>query len=92
VIANCTTMMQANSVIVQKKWAVNTMLMAVTGFSLVLEIWVLWGFKMGFGDPVKTGAGGILDSFVCQPGDKGFVWMAYATLEKLAQGKGIYLA
>jgi hypothetical protein len=47
---------------------------------------------MGFGDPVKTGAGGILDSFVCQPGDKGFVWMAYATLEKLAQGKGIYLA
>jgi Amt family ammonium transporter len=53
--------------IVQKKWAVNTMLMAFTGFSLVLVIWVLWGFKMGFGDPVKTGGGGILDSFVGQP-------------------------
>jgi Amt family ammonium transporter len=53
--------------IVQKKWAVNTMLMAFTGFSLVLVIWVLWGFKMGFGDPVKTGGGGILDSFVGKP-------------------------
>ena len=38
--------------IVQKKWAVNTMLMAFTGFSLVLVVWVLWGFKMGFGEPV----------------------------------------
>ena len=43
--------------IVQKKWAVNTMLMAFTGFSLVLVVWVLWGFKMGFGDPVKLGPG-----------------------------------
>jgi ammonium transporter, Amt family len=39
--------------IVQKKWAVNTMLMAFTGFSLVLVVWVLWGFKMGFGEPIK---------------------------------------
>jgi ammonium transporter, Amt family len=38
--------------IVQKKWAVNTMLMAFTGFSLVLVVWVLWGFKMGFGEPL----------------------------------------
>ncbi len=43
--------------IVQKKWAVNTMLMAFTGFSLVLVVWVLWGFKMGFGDPLKLGPG-----------------------------------
>ena len=42
--------------LVQKKWAVNTMLMAFTGFSLVLVVWVLWGFKMGFGEPLKTGA------------------------------------
>jgi Amt family ammonium transporter len=37
--------------LVQKKWAVNTMLMAFSGFSLVLVVWVLWAFKMGFGDP-----------------------------------------
>jgi ammonium transporter, Amt family len=43
--------------LVQKKWAVNTMLMAFTGFSLVLVVWVLWGFKMGFGQPLKLGPG-----------------------------------
>ena len=43
--------------IVQRKWAVNTMLMAFTGFSLVLVVWVLWGFKMGFGEPLKLGPG-----------------------------------
>ncbi len=43
--------------IVQKKWAVNTMLMAFTGFSLVLVVWVLWGFKLGFGQPLKLGPG-----------------------------------
>ncbi|MCW2624154.1 MAG: ammonia permease [Mycobacterium sp.] len=52
--------------IVQKKWAVNTMLMAFTGFSLVLVVWVLWGFKMGFGEPMKLGPG-ILQSFVGKP-------------------------
>jgi Amt family ammonium transporter len=43
--------------IVQRKWAVNTMLMAFSGFSLVLVVWVLWGFKMGFGEPLKLGPG-----------------------------------
>src|ERR1700741_1571471 len=43
--------------IVQRKWAVNTMLMAFTGVSLVLVVWVLWGFKMGFGQPLKLGPG-----------------------------------
>jgi Amt family ammonium transporter len=53
--------------IVQKKWAVNTMLMAFTGFSLVLVVWVLWVFKMGFGNVLKLGPG-ILAAFVGQPG------------------------
>jgi len=35
--------------LVQKKWVVNTMLMAFMGFSLVLIVWVLWGYNMGFG-------------------------------------------
>jgi len=37
--------------LVQRKWAVNTMLMAFAGFSMVLIVWVLWVFKMGFGQP-----------------------------------------
>src|ERR1700704_4993108 len=53
--------------IVQRKWAVNTMLMAFTGFSLVLVVWVLWVFRMGFGNPLKLGPG-ILAAFVGQPG------------------------
>src|ERR1700741_2928238 len=52
--------------IVQRKWAVNTMLMAFTGFSLVLLVWVLWVFHMGFGNPLKLGPG-ILSAFVGQP-------------------------
>jgi Amt family ammonium transporter len=52
--------------IVQKKWAVNTILMAFTGFSLVLLVWVLWGFNMGFGSPLHLGPG-ILGNFVGVP-------------------------
>src|SRR5271163_3731204 len=52
--------------IVQKKWAVNTMLMAFTGFSLVLVVWVLWGFKLSFGEPMKLGPG-ILSSVIGKP-------------------------
>src|SRR5437879_3411162 len=53
--------------IVQKKWTVNTMLMAFTGFSSVLLVWVLWGFNMGFGRPLHLGPG-ILGNFVGIPG------------------------
>lgn len=37
--------------VVQRKWGVNTMLMAFSAFSLVLVVWVLWAFQMGFGTP-----------------------------------------
>lgn len=37
--------------LVQRKWAVNTMIMAFSGFCMVLIVWVLWAFKMGFGEP-----------------------------------------
>src|SRR6202007_1607174 len=37
--------------LVQRKWAVNTMLMVFATFCLVLIVWVLWAFKMGFGSP-----------------------------------------
>jgi Amt family ammonium transporter len=35
--------------LVQKKWAVNVLAMMFAGFSLVLVVWVLWAYKMGFG-------------------------------------------
>jgi Amt family ammonium transporter len=35
----------------QKKWAVNTMMMVFAAFALTLIVWVLWAFKMGFGQP-----------------------------------------
>src|SRR5579863_6482928 len=41
--------------LVPKKWVVNTMMMAFTGFSGVLIVWVLWGYKMGFGSPLGGG-------------------------------------
>ncbi len=51
--------------LVQKKWVVNTMLMAFTGFSLVLLVWILWAFNMGFGtNPIGGGGGtGIMHFF-----------------------------
>lgn len=72
--------------IVQKKWAVNTMLMAFTGFSLVLVVWVLWVFHMGFGNPLKLGPG-ILAAFVGQPGTLlGAGTQGQATIPLLAGG------
>lgn len=52
--------------LVQRKWAVNTMLMAFTGFPLVMLVWFLWGFKMSFGNPLPLGPG-ILGSAVGVP-------------------------
>ncbi|HVB42526.1 MAG TPA: ammonium transporter [Streptosporangiaceae bacterium] len=38
--------------VVQRKWAVNTMMMVFSAFALTLVAWVLWAFKMGFGTPM----------------------------------------
>jgi len=37
--------------LVQRKWAMNTVLMVFSTFCLTLIVWVLWAFKMGFGTP-----------------------------------------
>src|SRR5260370_28354899 len=47
--------------IVQRKWAVNTMMMVFSAFALTLIVWVLWAFKMGFGSPW-------IHTFVGKPG------------------------
>src|SRR5260370_27793655 len=55
--------------LVQKKWAVNTMLMAFSAFSLVLVVWALWAFKIGFGQPwIKTTLNGAPSGFLGTPG------------------------
>src|SRR4051795_10787706 len=56
--------------VMQKSWAVNSMMMGFVAFAIVLVLWVLVGFKMGFGEPVhifghKTG---FLGNFIGQPG------------------------
>jgi Amt family ammonium transporter len=38
--------------VMQKRWSVNSMMMAFVAFALVLVVWVLYGFKMGFGTPI----------------------------------------
>src|SRR5215470_3105773 len=40
--------------LVQRKWAMNTVMMVFTTFCLVLIVWVLWGFKLGFGTPLVS--------------------------------------
>jgi Amt family ammonium transporter len=42
--------------LVPKKWVVNTMFMAFSGFAAVLIVWVLWAYKMGFGSPLGGGS------------------------------------
>src|SRR4051812_17663902 len=35
--------------VMQKRWSVNSMMLAFTAFAVVLIGWVLWGFHMAFG-------------------------------------------
>jgi Amt family ammonium transporter len=53
--------------VVQKKWAINTMLMAFTAFCIVLFVWVFWGFNMGFGHPWHVGSGQFFSNMVGKP-------------------------
>ena len=38
--------------VMQKRWSVNSMMMAFVAFALVLIVWVLYGFKLAFGAPL----------------------------------------
>ena len=53
--------------LVQKKWAMNTVLMVFTTFCLVLITWVLWAFKMGFGTPLINFGLPFMRNFVGDP-------------------------
>jgi Amt family ammonium transporter len=38
--------------VMQKRWSVNSMMMAFVAFAIVLILWCLFAFKMGFGSPM----------------------------------------
>jgi Amt family ammonium transporter len=56
--------------VMQKRWSVNSMMMAFIAFALVLVVWVLYGFKMAFGNPMHLfGAdSGFFGNFLGHPG------------------------
>ena len=43
--------------LVKKKWALNSAVMCFYAFSIVLLVWMLWGYQMSFGNPLKLGPG-----------------------------------
>jgi Amt family ammonium transporter len=56
--------------VMQRRWSVNSMMLAFVAFALVLVMWVLYGFKMGFGSPLRLGGNdtSFLSNFVGRPG------------------------
>jgi ammonium transporter, Amt family len=55
--------------VMQKRWSVNSMMLAFVAFALVLIVWVLYGFKMGFGAPWHgLSSSGFFGNFIGQPG------------------------
>ncbi len=41
--------------LVKKKWALNSAVMCFYAFSIVLVVWMLWGYNMSFGNPAALG-------------------------------------
>jgi Amt family ammonium transporter len=57
--------------VMQKRWSVNSMMMAFVAFAIVLILWCLFAFRMAFGTPMHIfGAGGssFLANMWGQPG------------------------
>src|SRR5215472_14399495 len=53
--------------VMQKRWAINSMMLTFGTFSIVLVVWVLFAFKMGFGHPIGHGTG-FFSNFWGKPG------------------------
>jgi Amt family ammonium transporter len=55
--------------VMQKRWSVNSMMLAFSAFALVLIVWVLYAFDMGFGHPWHGFSdSGFFGNFIGQPG------------------------
>jgi len=57
----------------QKRWSINSMMLTFATFSVVLVVWVLYAYKMGFGSPISgenvaNHGKGFFDNFVGKPG------------------------
>jgi Amt family ammonium transporter len=55
--------------VMQKRWSINSMMLTFAAFSIVLVVWVLWAFKMGFGSPFHgISHSGFFGNFIGIPG------------------------
>src|SRR5476651_2580424 len=55
--------------VMQKRWSINSMMLTFAAFSIVLIVWVLWAFKMGFGSPFHgISHSGFFGNFIGIPG------------------------
>ena len=55
--------------VMQKRWSINSMMLTFATFSIVLIVWVLWAFKMGFGTPWHgLSHAGFFGNFIGKPG------------------------
>jgi Amt family ammonium transporter len=57
--------------VMQKRWSVNSMMLAFVAFAVVLLMWVLYGYNMGFGHPMHIfgqKGGSFLGNFLGKPG------------------------
>jgi Amt family ammonium transporter len=57
--------------LVPKKWAVNVLAMTFAGFSLVMVMWFLWGYKLGFGSTSLGGGVNVVHGAVTQTQNAG---------------------
>jgi Amt family ammonium transporter len=53
--------------VMQKRWSINSMMLTFATFAIVLVVWVLWAYKMGFGTPIGHGRG-FFSTFIGKPG------------------------
>jgi Amt family ammonium transporter len=55
--------------VMQKRWSINSMMLTFATFSIVLFVWVVWAFKMGFGTPWHgLSHHGFFGNFIGKPG------------------------
>jgi ammonium transporter, Amt family len=55
--------------VMQKRWSINSMMLTFVAFAVVLVVWVLWAFKMGFGTPWHgLSHSGFFGNFIGKPG------------------------
>src|SRR3989440_2536493 len=57
--------------VMQKRWSINSMMLTFVAFAVVLIVWLLYAFKMGFGSPwhgLSSSATGFFGNFIGKPG------------------------